>query len=99
MEPAYIDEKNVTTDWIEYIFEYSDIVCNGNTILGFVLDCPLMAQIDGNQITWTWLTDKTDMELLKGRLKVLDDEDTRLVSVYTEGVKSLVQKLYFKDED
>jgi len=82
--PAPIDGKNITTDWIEEIFDGQCSTSNGKTYLGFVKDLPIRCDIIENALCWQFLV-PTDwwhrdvvipaMEELTKRLQVKDDAD------------------------
>ena len=107
--PAPIDEKNVTTDWIEMLFDDLNCVCGGkhnDMYIGFRDDVPLLAKISGNTICWRFLTDLPDYNLnqlqfsLVDDLAALDADDENLISpceIRDNGV--VIQKFYFKNND
>ena len=111
--PAYIDEKNVTTDWIEDIFDNWNCTCGGehsDYYTGFINDCVVIAQVHRNELRWQissafWCEDEIDSvyeELLK-RLKVYDGvPNSNIECEYWELLRHdgyLVQSFYFKDND
>ena len=109
--PAPIDEKNITSDWIEDIF---DNCCYGgkknNIYVGFIRDCVILCEYHNNIINW-----KVESECFNGksaredafnelrkRLEILDKENDGLVvkySPFSEGVLCIEQRFFFKDED
>lgn len=111
--PAFIDEKDVTTDWIEEVFENYMCCCGGkrgNIYTGIVEECPVSCMVRENNIVW-----HVDPHIggvpnaghaycsLVKRLKELFDEDTDsgLVVEYDDSMKDgyfLVQSFYFKEE-
>ena len=50
---AMVDGKNVTTDWIESVFDSADFVYDVRTIIGFINRCVVQARWDENKVTWT----------------------------------------------
>ena len=52
LTPAPLDEKNVTTDWIDDIFDDSSCTCNGSTYTGFVKDSVCSCLVGSNTIIW-----------------------------------------------
>lgn len=101
---APIDEKNVTSDWIETIFDYFNIVVGGkrnNTYLGFVDDVPVIAEINANHIKWSSINGNMPA-MLEIRLKEYetDADELNLFSVIEkEGNNVIFQSFYFKEED
>ena len=112
--PAYIDEKNVTTDWIEEVFDDHQCVCGGNcgcTFVGFVNSCVVLANVSRNHIGWqivqgqyTESEVKETYDILIERLKELDDPDNDNIGIYCEYYELLKhdgfveQSFYFKEE-
>ena len=96
MKAAPIDGKNVSSDWIEDVFE-GNYAYNGYTYLGFVKDSPVMAEIEGNTITWRWLTIFTENDELIARLTAYDTEDSELACEYKQTNSAVKQTFYFKD--
>ena len=97
MIPAPIDEKNVTTDWLEYIFDFADFVCNGDVLLGFVGGKPVMATVDYNTVTWQFINDGDTSEL-KTRLLGHDDDNDDLLCRYEEGEGRIKQSFFFSED-
>ena len=53
--PAPLDEKNLTTDWIEEVFDDYRCSCGGkrnNLYTGIVEDCPVSCLITCNRVMW-----------------------------------------------
>lgn len=107
--PAPIDEKNVTSDWIEDVFD--DCVRNGDKFVGFIGECVVMCECRNYYIDWKveqeCFNRQTSKRMetfteLKKRLKNMDEEDQNIVVKYLpfgEGVTALTQQFYFRDED
>ena len=98
---APIDEKNITTDWLETIFDGWDYTCNSNgkTYLGFVSNSPIIARIEGHTITWTWINDSMYNGILKGRLNACDTDDDCITCKYTNTDNGIIQEFYFNDNN
>lgn len=109
--PAPIDEKNITSDWIEDIF---DNCCFGgkknNIYVGFICDCVVLCEYHDNIINWKVESEcfngKSERESafneLKKRLEVVDKENSDIVVKYysfDKDVTCLTQSFFFKDED
>ena len=112
--PAPLDEKNLTTDWIEEVFDNYSCSCGGkrnNVYTGIVEDCPVSCFVTHNRVMW-----HVDPHIggvpnaghaycsLISRLKDLFDEDENpgIVVEYDDSMKDgyfLVQTFYFKDEE
>lgn len=104
--PAPIDEKNVTTDWIEELFD--DYSCiwggkSGGVAIGFRDDHPFMASVSDNTIVWRFMAEVSLPEMTSLQERLVDDlasweagnED--LLSpceIRDNGV--VIQKFYFK---
>lgn len=112
--PAPIDEKNITSDWIDCIFDSCDRIVGGkhsDIYTGFVADLPTNCFINGNAVLWhidkfhcgVFQLKDAYNELLK-RLKALDDvddESTGIVVKYDTSMKEeliLMQQFFFKEE-
>lgn len=105
--PAPIDEKNITTDWIEDIFEFSSCAQNGNKYVGFINDAPVMCVVEGNSLIWKLITNysfswhiQPALEELEKRLRVVDDND-RIHVDYTKSHDGtmIMQSFYWSDND
>lgn len=112
--PAFIDEKDVTTDWIEMVFDDYNCTCGGHkdrSYVGFVNECAVLARIHNNSLWWNimpeqYTEDKVQetYSILLERLKEYDssDDSTGLYCEYWDRLKHdgcLVQEFYFKDND
>ena len=112
--PAFFDDKDVTTDWIEMVFDDYNCTCGGHkgrSYVGFVNECAVLARIHNNSLWWNimpeqYTEDKVQetYSILLERLKEYDssDDNTGLYCEYWDLLKHdgcLVQELYFKDND
>ena len=50
--PAPLDGKNVTTDWIEEMFDEQSALYGSHKMLGFMAGAAVQASWDGNVLTW-----------------------------------------------
>lgn len=50
--PAPIDEKNITSDWIEEIFDDCNCTFSGNTVTGFINGAACTCTYQKNHIYW-----------------------------------------------
>ena len=101
--PAPIDEKNVTTDWIENIFDCQSCVYGKGAAVGFINDKPVFAKWSANVILWQFPNEvsilKTEeLDVLQKRLKAYDDANEDLLHEYNVIGDILVQKFYWKSE-
>ncbi len=103
--PAPLDEKNVTTDWIESVFDYYDYTYDGkNTYTGFVKGSVCCCVYHGNHIIWHInqhysVNAKQSYEELIKRLHEFDTAP--LVVKYDTSMREelfLMQKFYWEDE-
>lgn len=108
---APIDEKNITSDWIEDIF---DTYCFGgrkdNICVGFVNDCVVICSYFGNCIDWKVESEHFNYSApartsafseLKTRLKAIEEENPDVVvksSVCNETL-CITQSFYFKNAE
>lgn len=110
--PAPIDDKNITTDWIEEIFDGQCCCQNNGTYIGFIKGLPIKADIKDNQIYWSRLSshicfESTSEEEVKGmiternkRLKYLDDNKRIHVDYrYMHGGTTLIQSFFWNNND
>ena len=51
-EPMPIDEKNITTDWIDSLFDDDEFVMQHGEWLGWIEGCPMRVTISGNIATF-----------------------------------------------
>lgn len=104
--PAPIDKKNVTTDWMESVFDSADIVRDGHKMVGFINHCVVIASWENNVITWEvlpqLLTNYCYATLvLEQRLKEFETDEQ---NVYSEietignGGWGFVQSFYFQED-
>ena len=114
-QKAPIDNKNVTTDWIESIFDEGNCTCGGYNAefyTGFIQGCAVVAQINNNELRWQisaafWSSWKIEevYRVLMMRLKKCDEDQDENSSIYCEYYEVLrkdgylVQQFYFKDDD
>lgn len=51
-EPVPIDEKNITTDWIDSLFDDDEFVMQHGEWLGWIEGCPMRVTTSGNVATF-----------------------------------------------
>lgn len=51
-EPMPIDEKNITTDWIDGLFDDDEFVMQHGEWLGWIEGCPMQVTTSGNVATF-----------------------------------------------
>ena len=102
--PAPIDNKNVTQDWIEEIFDDGNCTWSGNKCVGFVKGSICGCVFSGNIVAWkiidefTWYA-QPSFDELERRLRE-HDADGLVVEYFKsrDCEYQLTQRLYFKDE-
>ena len=98
---ALIDGKNVTTDWVEEMFDSFECIKRNNEFLGYCMGNVLYAVYCANVITWEIL-DGMNKSLavvaLEERLKGRESEEQGIYSEITRHGYVLVQRFYFKED-
>ena len=102
--PAPIDNKNVTTDWIEEIFDFQTCVWNKKTAVGFIDNEPVIVSWENNILLWSFplmlsVSDSDHLKVLKGRLEVYNDVNVELTTKDTAFGNVFMQKFYWKDNN
>jgi hypothetical protein len=100
--PAPIDEKNVCTDWIADVFDFSDCTINGNEAVGFINGAPVYLTWSGNSMYWSAVTHSVNdyaetIVELKLRLEEFGDDDN-LVSEITPWGMGIRESFFFEDD-
>lgn len=103
---APIDEKNVTTDWIEYVFDGADCVRRENMFTGFVKGSACSCVYYKNRIFWevhhNFCKDAiASYDELIRRLKECDKDTETLIIEYNESMREnliLGQAFYWKED-
>ena len=103
--PAPLDNKNVTTDWIEEIFDFQTCIYGKKMAVGFIADEPVIAAWTVNTIIWsfpslvmTCIDGTKPLEELRKRLSVYDDANTELKHEYCVIGNLLMQKFYWNKD-
>lgn len=103
--PAPIDEKNVTSDWIEEIFDDNNYTYDGrNMYVGFVMGSVCCCMYHKNRIFWQIVQDfaKKALESYNELLRRLREHDEPPIVVkYDTSLYDrllLLQQFYFEDE-
>lgn len=96
---ANIDEKNVSTDWIEEVFDNGKCVMTDCRAVGFVKDYPVSAhwRTSDNTIFWSCDSKAVLFEVGK-RLQALEDKDSALFSNFGIVGDTVVQTFYFQTD-
>lgn len=103
--PAPFDEKNVSTDWIQDVFDNQSCVWNGQKAIGFINNHPVLVAWSDNILLWqfplvTDIEEFGDLAVLRDRLKIYeDDPDNNFVTKDSIVGNLLMQKYYWKNED
>lgn len=75
---APIDEKNVSSVWIDQVFDNLAFVQSGEKYVGFINDVPAWCEIYDNFVSWELCGDdgiEQAFSELKYRLKQIDNEN------------------------
>lgn len=103
---AMVDGKNVTTDWIEGVFDSVDLACDVHLVVGFINRCVVQARWDENKITWTISRELgygkplDALFILDERLRKFEDEEGNVFSkLDMSNIPSfqIIQTFYFKE--
>lgn len=94
---APIDNKNVTTDWIEYIFDHQNAVQYDNQMLGFIEGQPVYAYWYNNTIMWKCVGENVTDEIRK-RLAKEEDSNSELFSECYYMNNAIIQNFFFHIE-
>ena len=104
--PARIDGKDVSTDWIESIFDDAECMHVGHTFIGFVRDTACSCYVQDNQVYWNINTDCGGNEYLSyvhlvRMLNERDKEDLSHVVKYGYNPErfKVTQLFYFVEEE
>jgi len=101
---ARIDEKNVTTDWVEDVFD--TCVRHGDLIVGIIDGEAVVCEFDRTSIWWRvpltdHVCDKLEkiLDVLTERLEAYDTKEGNLMSVLWLGHSDILQTFYFKQNE
>ena len=105
-ELAFVNEKDVTTDWMESVFDSADVVRDGRKMVGFINHCVVVASWENNVITWEVIAQPlTDYcyatLLLEQRLKEFETDEQNVYSeIETIGNSrwGFIQSFYFRED-
>lgn len=100
---APIDNKNVTTDWIEDIFDNQNCTWGNKMAVGFIKDTPVIASWHDNVLIWTFPTvvsieESGHLAELMSRLKEYNDANPELWEAY-DGFKNFLMQKFYWDND
>lgn len=102
--PAPIDEKNVTSDWIEDVFDNQSCVWGEKkSAVGYIDKQPVVAAWSENMLIWGFpitknLENSVHLAILRDRLERWD-EDNRFIEHFNVVGNMLIQKFYWKNEE
>ena len=109
--PAPIDDKNITTDWIEEIFDDQSALRSKHGFMGFIAGVGVVCYIKGNKLQWMlihggYYESEGDMrkalDTLYKRLqeKDKDNEEYDITTEYYRiGLIGLNQSFYWNNND
>ena len=100
---ALIDGKDVTTDWIEEVFDNFECIKRKKEFLGYLMGNVLYAVCWGNMITWEILDGNEKdfaFDVLKHHLEGLESDEQNIYSEISANLKNhtIIQKFYFKED-
>ena len=101
-EPAPIDNKNILTDWIEFVFDGYNMICGGkkdNIYMGFVDNIPCIGKIYYNTIEWKLVCDKPIYHKLEVVLNSFENDEDGVFSDIEVTEDGILQSFYFTEED
>ena len=97
---AYINEKDVTTDWMESVFDSPSVLMHKNNMCGYIGDTIVFATWEDNAIDWQIFRVGDWAEaylILEQRLKAWKDEEQNVYSEFFYGGLNITQHFYFKE--
>ena len=100
--PAPLDGKNVTTDWIEGLFDDGSVLYGSHKAVGFMGGAVMKALWSENCLVWRVLDGDTAAALatLRKRYGAHYPEETSPFTVREElGEDLLIQRFYWKPEN
>ena len=100
--PAPLDEKNVTTDWIEEMFDDQSALYGKNKMLGFMAGAAMQASWSGNMLVWKVLDGdgyQAKMQLLKRYRERYPDEESPFIVEKQMPTDMIVMRFYWKPEN
>ena len=105
--PALLDEKDVTTDWIESVFDDWHLAYGIHRVVGFVSGCLVSSKWYGNTVEWLVLKETggdcaSAFLILEERLKAFESEEQNVYSEIEhegEGRYCIFQQFYFRGEE
>lgn len=99
-QPACLNEKDVTTDWIEDIFDCQRAVMVSTEALGFIKEVPFRVKwhTDNNALLWQAIRPAGNdvFAELEARLKASESDDTPLYSERHLNGSTLFQYFFTK---
>ena len=105
LHPAMINGKDVTTDWLESIFDEDCVVKDGNMMIGFINHKAVQVSWERNTLSWLVSNEfgvgdpAFTLLVLRERLMALETEEQNVFSVIKESIpfRRLWQDFYFKE--
>ena len=100
--PAPLDEKNVTTDWIEELFDDQSALYGSHKMIGFMAGAAMQAEWYGNVLKWKvldgdgYVAIKRLIERYKERYPEKESPFIVKYQIYSD---AYVMKFYWKPEE
>lgn len=96
---APIDEKNVTSDWIEGVFDNFDFTMGNRQAVGFVNRVPVLVEWSDNYMVWQSIPGGDNcLNELEKRLSEYEDSESSLYSVRRRIGNCILQSFYFRED-
>lgn len=100
--PAPLDEKNVTTDWIEEMFDDQSALYGKNGMLGFVDGAAVLASWSAHILMWKVLdgdSHEAIMRLIERYEERYPDEESPFIVEKQAYTNVYVMRFYWKPEE
>lgn len=101
LTPAPLDEKNVTTEWIETMFDDQSALYGKNKMLGFMAGAAMQASWAGNMLVWQVLDGdayKAFVRLIERYKEQYPDEKSPFIVERQKSTNMYVMRFYWKPE-
>lgn len=93
---AFIDNKNITDDWIYDMFDYAVSDSVGNNLAGFIKHIPVCVSWDGNVVLWRTFS-SMDSTFIINKLMEYENDNLDYYSEITQLTdNAIIQTFYYK---
>lgn len=95
--PAPIDEKNVSSDWIEDIFDNNLGIGCGKSAVGYIANLPVYVAWNSNYVVWKIIIGGDELlDEIERRLAAYEEDDSNLMSKRKKIGTIILQTFYWK---